>query len=130
LVRQTRWHGVRIGELLADMAYSDGDTRVAVEAAGVVLVAKVPPVSNGGRLAKTDFVIDLDAARVICPAGQTTCHARPTTDAKGRATSRFHFPPRCALPARCAAVRQRHPWPHDRDQRARASDGSRSRCRA
>jgi transposase len=92
LVRQTRWHGVRIGELLADMAYSDGDTRVAVEAAGAVLVAKVPPVSNGGRLAKTDFVIDLDAARVTCPAGQTTCDARPTTDAKGRATSRFHFP--------------------------------------
>src|SRR6266508_2158688 len=70
LVAQARSHGVRVGELLADMAYSDGDTRTAVEAAGAVLVAKVPPVSNGGRLAKTEFTIDLDAGRVTCPAGQ------------------------------------------------------------
>jgi transposase len=92
LVGRARSHGVRVGELLADMAYSNGDTRIAVEAAGAVLVAKVPPVTNGGRFAKTEFTIDLDAGRVTCPAGQITSDARATTDAKGRTTSRFHFP--------------------------------------
>src|SRR5216683_262201 len=53
--------GIEVEQLLGDMAYSDGDTRVAVEELGAELVAKVPPVSNRGLFPKTDFVIDLEA---------------------------------------------------------------------
>ncbi len=53
--------GMVISTLLGDMAYSDGDVREAVEEQGAELVAKVPPVTNGGRFPKTDFDIDLEA---------------------------------------------------------------------
>src|SRR5216683_2948095 len=39
--------GIEVEQLLGDMAYSDGDTRVAVEELGAELVAKVPPVATG-----------------------------------------------------------------------------------
>lgn len=83
--------GIEVATLLADMAYSDGDTRVAVEQAGAELVAKVPPVTNGGLFPKTDFVIDLQASTAICPAGQVTADARPATDHKGRPSTVFVF---------------------------------------
>jgi len=83
--------GIEVETLLGDMAYSDGDVREAVEEAGAKLVAKVPPVTNGGRFPKTDFDIDLAAAQVRCPAGNTTGDVRPTTDHKGRPAMMFVF---------------------------------------
>lgn len=83
--------GIVITTLLGDMAYSDGDVRVAVEEHGTELVAKVPPVTNGGRFPKTDFEIDLQAQTVTCPALETTTDARPVTDHKGRQAIRFVF---------------------------------------
>jgi len=62
--------GIEVETLLGDMAYSDGDTRVAVEELGTELVAKVPPVTNRGLFPKTDFVIDLQASTATCPAGK------------------------------------------------------------
>jgi len=83
--------GIVITTLLGDMAYSDGDVREAVEEQGAELVAKVPPVTNGGRFPKTDFDIDLEAQSVTCPARETTTDARPTKDHKGRPATRFVF---------------------------------------
>jgi len=83
--------GIDVDTLLGDMAYSDGDVRVAVEQAGAKLVAKVPPVTNRGRFPKTDFRIDLAHARVTCPAAQTTTDVRPSTDHKSRPAMTFHF---------------------------------------
>ena len=56
----TGTEGIEVATLLADMAYSDGDVREAVEAQGTDLVAaaKVPPVTNSGRFPKTEFDID------------------------------------------------------------------------
>lgn len=67
-------------------------------------MAKVPPVTNAGRFPKTDFVIDLAANTVTCPAGEVTSDARRAIDHKGRPAIRFVF----AAPA-CAAcpLRQR-----------------------
>jgi Transposase DDE domain/Transposase domain (DUF772) len=84
-------NGVEMGAVLADMAYSDGDVRVAVEELGMELVAKVPPMSNGGRFPKTDFYIDLDRGEVTCPAGEVTTDTRATKDHKGRAALLFVF---------------------------------------
>src|SRR5207244_11525443 len=50
--------GVEIAELVRDMAYGAGDTGSAVEEAGARLLARVPPVVNGGLFPKTDFVVD------------------------------------------------------------------------
>ncbi|MGH9155662.1 MAG: IS1182 family transposase [Acidimicrobiales bacterium] len=83
--------GIVITTLLGDMAYSDGDVRVAVGEQGAELVAKVPPVTNGGRFPKTDFDIDLEVNSVTCPARETTTDARPVKDHKGRAAIRFVF---------------------------------------
>src|SRR5580658_7627025 len=59
--------GIEIDTLLGDMAYSDGDVREAVEAEGAEMVAKVPPVTNGGRFPKSDFTIDTESGTVTCP---------------------------------------------------------------
>jgi transposase len=98
LVEAVRGAGLDVHTVVGDMAYSDGDVRVAVEEAGATMVAKVPPVTNGGRFAKTDFDIDLEGGRVTCPAGQMATDARRAKDHKGRAATRFVF-----APAACAA---------------------------
>ncbi|CAN5608698.1 hypothetical protein BH24ACT15_BH24ACT15_36910 [soil metagenome] len=92
--------GLRVGMLVGDMAYSDGDVREAVEAAGAELVAKVPPMSNSGRFPKTDFDLDLDAdtPAATCPADVTTTTTVKTKDHKGRPTVALVFPA-----ATCAA---------------------------
>jgi hypothetical protein len=83
--------GIDVEVLLGDMAYSDGDTREAVEDHGVDLVAKVPPISNQGRFPKTDFAVDLKAKSVTCPAGHTTTKTRSTKDHKGRPATMYVF---------------------------------------
>jgi hypothetical protein len=97
--------GLEVETLLADMAYSDGDIRQAVEQLGTELVAKVPPVFNGGRFPKTEFFIEPD--RVTCPAGEETTDARPFKDRKGRPAVRFVFPASvcatCPLRPECVA---------------------------
>jgi hypothetical protein len=99
--------GIDIDTLLGDMAYSDGDVREAVEAAGVELVAKVPPVTNGGRFPKTSFEIDLEAETVTCPAGETTTTRQNTRDHKGRKATVFVFATEvcaiCPLREQCTA---------------------------
>ena len=101
--------GIAITTLVGDMAYSDGDVREAVEERGAELVAKVPPVTNGGRFPKTDFDINLEAGSVTCPAGVTTTDARPARDHKGRPTTRFVFAPAtcaaCPLAAQCTTAK-------------------------
>ena len=99
--------GIEVDTLLGDMAYSDGDVREAVEAAGADLVAKVPPLTNSGRFPKTDFDIDLAAGQVSCPAGNTTADARAGKDHKGRPALVFHFASNicatCPLRDRCTS---------------------------
>lgn len=101
--------GIEVETVLGDMAYSDGDTRVAVEELGGALVAKVPPVSNRGLFPKTDFIIDLEAVTATCPAGVTTADARPAKDHKGRPSLMFVFPAGdcgpCPLRDRCTKAK-------------------------
>lgn len=97
--------GIEVATLLGDMAYSDGDVREAIEELGAELVAKVPPVTNGGRFPKTAFFIEPD--QVTCPAGEETTDGRPTRDHKGRPAVQFVFPAEvcgdCPLRAECVA---------------------------
>ncbi|MGH3530028.1 MAG: IS1182 family transposase [Pseudonocardiaceae bacterium] len=122
--------GIEVETLLGDMAYSDGDVREAVEEQGAKLVAKVPPVTNGGRFPKTDFTIDHKNGSVTCPAGNTTTDARKVKDHKGRPATEYSFGELCAhcpLRDQCTTSKQgrqivvgRH---HDRIEAARAAQG-------
>ena len=85
--------GLEVETLVGDMAYSDGDIRAGIEARGVEMVAKVPPVTNAGRYPKTEFYIDLDAGQVTCPAGEVATDATPGRDHKGRPGLIFRFDP-------------------------------------
>lgn len=109
LVEQAKEAGVKIAELVGDMAYGDGDTRAEVEAAGATVVAKVPPAPNTGFFAKTDFTIDPDAPSATCPAGATTTDARPTRDRQGRPTAYLVFDENvcavCPFRSRCVKGR-------------------------
>jgi len=129
LVEAQGVEGVKVDTLLGDMAYSDGDVREAVEEAGATLVAKVPPVTNGGRFPKTDFTVDTGAGTVTCPAEQVSTDARPSTDHKGRPSTTFHFAPEtcaaCPLRDRCTNARGGRTIVvgvhHDRIEAARAA---------
>ena len=55
-----------------DSAYGTGAQLESFEQAGVEARCKTqPPRAPGGRYSKTEFVIDLDAGAVTCPAGHT-----------------------------------------------------------
>ena len=93
--------GVALDTLVGDMAYSDGDLRAGVEERGVELVAKVPPVTNGGRYPKTDFYVDLRRRRGHLPGrgGHHRRHPQP----------RPQGPARSAVPLRPRRVRHLPP---------------------
>jgi transposase len=97
--------GVKVNTLLADMAYSDGEVREAVEALGADLVAKVPPLTNSGRFTRDEFFIEAD--QVTCPAGEVTKDLRVIKDHKARPAFMFvfaaHVCQACPLRAECTA---------------------------
>jgi hypothetical protein len=121
--------GIEVETLLGDMAYSDGDVREAVEAQGAELVAKVPPVTNGGRFPKTDFTVDGATGEVTCPAGNTTRDARAVKDHKARRAVMYVFDPAtcaaCPLRDRCTTAQGGRTIVvgvhHDRIEAARAA---------
>jgi hypothetical protein len=58
--------------VVGDSAYADAATRSRLEARGVEVMAKVPPVRNAhGGFSKDRFTIDLDQGTVTCPARNT-----------------------------------------------------------
>jgi Transposase DDE domain/Transposase domain (DUF772) len=61
-----------VEEVIADTHYGGGETRRALGAAGIELVAPAPPIPrNGDYFSKSEFLIDLDEKTVTCPAGVT-----------------------------------------------------------
>ena len=101
LVEQTEQSTDRmVAETQGDCAYGAGETRQAFADAGRALRAKVPVVTNHGRLPKTAFTVDLAAATCTCPGGQTTRDLRPNGDRRA-----FQFAAAacaaCPLRARC-----------------------------
>jgi hypothetical protein len=91
LVEGARRAGVAVTEVLGDTAYGDGDTRVAVEAAGAKITAKTQPPARTGRFLKTDFVIDPEALTATCPAGHTATKLSWARDGKHRPVRVIHF---------------------------------------
>jgi transposase/IS5 family transposase len=106
LVTTARDVGVPVSEVLGDTAYGDGDTRVAVEAAGAKMTAKTQPPATTGKFTKTDFTIDPDAISATCPAGHSSGDAGWGRDGKGRRVRVIRFGDRCTscpLRSRCTS---------------------------
>lgn len=105
--------GLRPGALLGDGAFGTGDARAELAALDVEVVARLPPLRNGGRFSKEAFTIDLaanaGAGSVTCPAGQTTGDHSWRRDERGRPIRIFHFPAgvcaACPLRAQCLGTR-------------------------
>ena len=106
LVAAARHAGVPVREVLGDTAYGDGDTRIAVEAAGAKVTAKTQPPAATGKFVKTDFAIDPGTLTATCPAGHTSGDAGWGRDSKGRRVRVIRFGQRCQdcdLRTRCTA---------------------------
>jgi Transposase DDE domain/Transposase domain (DUF772) len=70
--------------IFGDSAYAGPELISDLNQAGYEVIAKVPPaVNRDGRYSKDDFVVDVAARTVTCPAGQTAAiRSGPDGDAK------------------------------------------------
>lgn len=95
---------VPVQEVIADTHYGSGDTRQRLADDGIDLVAPAPPASaaSKGLFTKNDFVIDLSAATVTCPAGHTM--AIPTRRPGKRAQVAFTTCAGCPLRDTCTTA--------------------------
>jgi IS5 family transposase len=92
-------------EVVGDSAYADGDTRERLGQAGYTVRAKVPPARNrAGRFTKDRFEINLEAATVTCPVGQTVT-IRPSRRGGGKASFAAHCGT-CPLRKNCTAAKR------------------------
>ncbi len=72
--------------IFGDSAYAGPELISDLNQAGYEVIAKVPPaVNRDGRYSKDDFVVDVAARTVTCPAGQTAA-IRPSPDGDAKAT--------------------------------------------
>jgi transposase len=101
LPRLLRADPVAVAEVLGDTHYGGAQTRRELAGQGIELVAPAQPCSSPKDVfSKDDFVIDLEARTVTCPAGEVA--AIPKARSSGRAQARFGEPcARCPLSRRC-----------------------------
>jgi len=96
--------GVDVDTTIGDCAYGDGATRQTFADADRDLVARVPKRANRSTFPKDDFVIDLEAETVTCPAGNTTCNFH-LMKLKGQYVQQFRFSASacnvCTLRSKC-----------------------------
>jgi hypothetical protein len=84
-------YGIWPSKVYVDCAYGSGDSRAAFQSAGILLMAKLPVSTNGGRFPKSDFLIQCEEGMVTCPAGKTTTSFVMSRDEKGREVRVFRF---------------------------------------
>lgn len=94
---------VAVAEVLGDTHYGSARTRRELASQGVELVAPAQPSSAPeGHFSKDDFVVDLEARTVTCPAGNVA--AVPPVRGRGRAQARFgDWCGECPLATRCTS---------------------------
>jgi hypothetical protein len=92
---------VAVAEVLGDTHYGGAQVRRDLGSKGIELVAPAPPASAPkGFFSKDEFVIDLEAGTVACPAGNVA--VIPPLRTRGRAQARFGEKcSGCPLAARC-----------------------------
>jgi IS5 family transposase len=102
LLAQQEETGLASSRVVGDQAYGGGALREQLAEHGVEVVAKVAPIHNGDYFSKDEFVIDLEAGRVRCPAGQIALIPSPFVSGQSQ---RVDFPVStclaCPLHDRC-----------------------------
>lgn len=98
---------VAVAEVLADTHYGSAETRKWLAGRGIELVAPAPPSSpsSSGLFSKDDFVVDLVAGTVTCPAGQVMAVGAARRDGR-RVTCFGAHCADCPLRARCTTSSQ------------------------
>jgi len=98
--------GLPVAATLGDCAYGSGETREAFAQEQRPLLAKVPQArANGGRFAKEQFVIDLEAGTVTCPAGVVLEHYTQTESGERRYSFGRHCDA-CPLREQCTTAQK------------------------
>jgi hypothetical protein len=94
--------------ILGDTAYGTGPVRAELADRGVQVLAPVPeaPVA-GGRLGKRDFMIDIEAGEVTCPAGHVASIGTAPSGQR-RAIFARAICGACPLRSRCLGPRTAH----------------------
>lgn len=92
-------------EVIGDSAYGSAAARQGLEDQGYPVTAKAAPVRNStGGFTKEDFVVDLDAGAVTCPAGHTV-PVHFGRGGEGKASFKGHCR-HCPLKAQCTPSRR------------------------
>lgn len=92
----------RPARILGDTAYGDQATRAALAERRVEVLAPVPGTPNDqGRYSKADFLIEITAGRVVCPAGQVAPIGPAQASGERVASYRRAQCIGCTLAARC-----------------------------
>lgn len=98
--------GLQVAQAIGDHAYGSGDNRAACAQHDPPIDLISPlGVPADPEVAKSAFIIDLEAAQVTCPQGHTTGTFQRIKDEQGRPVKKFIFPravcESCPLFARC-----------------------------
>ncbi len=91
LIQAAQTVAPRLTEVVADTAYGDADTRLAVAGLGTTVVAPLPPAPNFKGFSKDEFIIDPTGPSVTCPAGITTTRWTPSRNNDAIAVPRMLF---------------------------------------
>jgi hypothetical protein len=95
-----------VARMIADTAYGDVRTRESIEALGVEVVAKVPPIPRRkGCFSVEDFTIDVRRGFAYCPAGKRSNRCDRIQGAEPRSIFAFSKADcdACPLRERCTA---------------------------
>ncbi len=73
---------------VGDMAYSPAELREGAAERGTEMVARVPPATGvAGCFSKDEFMIDLEAGSITCPAGEVIMPLPTVSPVVGPSTS-------------------------------------------
>ena len=106
LLDQANEAGVTPSQVVGDQAYGGGALREELAQEGVEIVAKAAPISNGAFFSKDQFIIDLVAGTVRCPADHIVALPAPVRVGKEQHV-RFPTSLCSACPLRGQCVRGR-----------------------
>ena len=86
-----RHHALQPGAVVGDQSVIDAERRHLLAQREIEALGKVTPRRPGGRYAKADFAVDVEAGTVTCPAGHTETQSRERTAAQRRGWRVFTF---------------------------------------
>jgi transposase len=112
LAEKTKENGVKVKEIIGDMAFVSEDNLDYCENEGITLIARTNPAVAAAAEKKDDgFVFNKDAAMMQCPAGELAMRVEKRAAKNGNTYLRFVFSKRkcrkCPLFDQCPATKKK-----------------------